>query len=51
MSIKETGEHKFKFVKKANMWCETWFELNEMSKQYQQKQQWLTEEEYKEATS
>ena len=42
MSIKLTGVHLVKFVKKANMWCETWFELNK--DKFTQKQQWTAED-------
>ena len=50
-NIRVTGEHKFKWVKKAgmrcNVWCETWFETDSSGRQ-SQKQLWLTEEEYRE---
>jgi hypothetical protein len=50
MSIIDTGEHKFVWVKKASQWCETWFEQSsnmggKISKPVQ-KQKWYTEEEY-----
>lgn len=34
------SEPKFKFVKKARMWCKTWFEGKD------QKQEWLSNGEY-----
>jgi hypothetical protein len=45
MSIVKTGEHKFKFVKKAGLYCETWFEIDKSGKPVQ-KQKWLTKQEY-----
>ncbi len=39
MSIKVTGEHIIKFVRKAQMWCETWFEYGKDNKATQ-KQRW-----------
>ena len=40
MSLIISGEHSIKFVKKANAWCDTWFEFDKNNKPIQ-KQAWF----------
>lgn len=37
------GKVSIKFVKRANMWCKTWFEYNEKTNIGTQKQEWYSE--------
>lgn len=37
------GEVSIKFVKRANMWCKTWFEVNEKTGAKSQKIEWYSE--------
>ena len=37
------GKIYVKWVKRANMWCKTWFEYNEKTGAATQKQEWTSE--------
>lgn len=41
-TINYPKEAKIKFVKKAGLWCKTWFEKDRTGK-YLQKQEWFSE--------